>query len=167
MASSRLVIVVLTSVMGLIGCQQPSTPSAVEMLQGIYSDCLSELSVSCVKPRALRWLEDVVDGPVVKITEDLVVVKKDLPEDRQVSTVRQFYLRKCIEIGFQEERGMPADIFDRFEDFLQTHDLVARVPEILKPSGPFGSFLPRSFQPEDLSVPLAATGLNRLKQPKL
>lgn len=53
---------------------------------------------------------------------------------------------------------MPADIFDKFEDFLQSHEVVAKVPEILKLTGPFASFLPRSFQPEDVSVPLAATG---------
>lgn len=85
MVSSRLaVVVVVLASMGLV-TPQPYTQSAVEMLQGIYSDCLSQLSVSCVKPRALRWFEEVVDGRVIRITEDLLVVKKDLPENQEVT----------------------------------------------------------------------------------
>lgn len=49
-------------------------------------------------------------------------------------------------------------MFDTFEDFLQSHDLVAKVPQILRKDGPLGSLIPRSIQPEDVSVPLAATG---------
>lgn len=36
------------------------------------------------------------------------------------------------------------------------------MPEILRPDGPLGSLLPRSFQPEDVSVPLAATGRSKI-----
>lgn len=47
---------------------------------------------------------------------------------------------------------------DKFETFLQTHDLVASVPAFLRPDGPLSNLIPRSFQPDDVTVPLAATG---------
>lgn len=113
--------------------------SAMGLLQDMYHSCIQDLSVSCVKPKALSWISEVADRPVIKITEDLVVVKKNVPEH-------------------DEQRGMAEDIFDKFEDFLQSHELVAKAPEILRAEGPLGSLLPRSFTPQDVQVPLAATG---------
>lgn len=66
-----------------------------------------------------------------------------------------------INFILKEQRGS-ADIFDSFEDFLQSHTLVAKVPQILRADGPLGSLVPRSFQAEDLSVPLAATGRSKV-----
>lgn len=60
----------------------------------------------------------------------------------------------------QRERGLANDIFERFEDFLQTHELLAKAPAILSPAGPLGGLVPRGFKTEDLKVPLAATGNN-------
>lgn len=50
-------------------------PSAVEVVQDIYSTCLKQFSVSCVKPKALNWMHNIADQPVIKITEDLEVHK--------------------------------------------------------------------------------------------
>lgn len=100
----------------------------------------------------------VADQPVIKITEDLAIVKKDNPQDKEVSKTNEFTFVHNYLFGFQEQRGLSDDILDRFDTFLQNHDLVANVPSILKPEGPLGSLIPRSFQAEDLSVPLAATG---------
>lgn len=72
-----------------------------------------------------------------------------------------FYLSFYL-FFLQEQRGVAKDIFDKFEDFLQSHELVAKVPTILKREGPLGFFLPRSFQAEDLKVPLAATGRSKV-----
>lgn len=47
---------------------------------------------------------------------------------------------------------------ERFEDFLQSHNIVARTPVFLRPDGPFGIYVPRTFQPTEVTVPLAATG---------
>jgi hypothetical protein len=77
-------------------------PSATDLLQDIYHSCLSGLSVSCVKPKALAWMSYVSDKPEIRLTEDLVILKK-----RDV----------------EEQRGPGADVFDKFEDFLP----VARV----------------------------------------
>lgn len=62
-------------------------------------------------------------------------------------------------LNFKVKRDLSQDdIFEKFENFLQSHDLVAKAPLILSPSGPLGALVPRSFQPEDIKVPLAATG---------
>ncbi|XP_018575224.1 uncharacterized protein LOC108914017 [Anoplophora glabripennis] len=112
--------------------------SAVDVVQDIYHSCISSFSVHCVKPKALQWLGSVSDNEKIKITEDLLIVKnKNSGKERD----------------FSQE-----DIFDNFENFLQNHDLVAKAPLILSPSGPLGALVPRSFQPEDIRVPLAATG---------
>lgn len=56
------------------------------------------------------------------------------------------------------ERGHQKDIIDRFEDFLQSHEIVAKLPAILRPNGPLGQYIPRNFEAKDIAVPLAATG---------
>jgi hypothetical protein len=116
-------------------------PSATDLLQDIYHSCLSGLSVSCVKPKALAWMSYVSDKPEIRLTEDLVILKK-----RDV----------------EEQRGPGADVFDKFEDFLQSHELVAKVPQVLQPGGILGGLVPRSLQPEDVKVPLAVTGNDQI-----
>ncbi|XP_050305027.1 uncharacterized protein LOC126742418 [Anthonomus grandis grandis] len=115
-------------------------PSAVDLVQDIYHTCLRDFSVSCAKPKALKWISEVVDKEQIRITEDLVLIKKDNPEE------------------VEESRGLEEDIFDKFEDFLQTHEVVAKPPTLLSHEGPLGHLVPRSFQAEELKVPLAATG---------
>lgn len=56
-------------------------PSAVDLLGDIYNGCLKDFSVSCVRPKALQWVNAVSEGPVIKITDDLVIVKKANPEN--------------------------------------------------------------------------------------
>ncbi|RZC37776.1 uncharacterized protein BDFB_010888 [Asbolus verrucosus] len=119
-------------------------PSATDVLQDIYRTCLRDFSVNCVKPKALAWMSFVSDKPEIKVTEDLVIVKKPSAEP------------------IEEQRGVAEDIFDKFEDFLQSHDVVARVPDIFKPGGVLGKLVPRSLQPEDVRVPLAVTGRSKL-----
>lgn len=54
-----------------------ASPSAVDLVQDIYKTCLKELSISCVKPKSLSWLSKVSNDPVIQITENLMIVKKD------------------------------------------------------------------------------------------
>ncbi|KAK5644655.1 hypothetical protein RI129_005955 [Pyrocoelia pectoralis] len=129
---------IITIILGVTYAQ----PSALEVFQDIYHACLKDFSFSCVKPKSLKWLNNVANEPVIRITEDLEIVKKDDPDRDQ-------------------ERSGTRDVFDVFEDFIQSHQLVARVPQILRMDGPLGSLLPRAFKPEDLSVPLASTGRSK------
>ncbi|KAJ8910698.1 hypothetical protein NQ315_002025 [Exocentrus adspersus] len=118
-----------------------ANPSVINVAEDMYRSCIRDFSFSCVKPKALQWISDVSNNDEIKITEDLMIVKKRIGDyDNEV------------------ERGLSQDIFEKFENFLQNHDLLAKSPLILNPTGPLGSLIPRSFQPSDIKVPLAATG---------
>ncbi|XP_023024687.2 uncharacterized protein [Leptinotarsa decemlineata] len=117
-----------------------ANPSAVDVLQDVYYTCLQDFSVSCVKPKALHWISEVANNQEIRITDDLTIVKKDNP-------------------GNVEDRGFSDDIFEKFEDFLQTHNLVVRAPAFLRDRDSHtDSLIPRSFQAQNLEVPLAVTG---------
>ncbi|XP_028128252.2 uncharacterized protein LOC114324585 [Diabrotica virgifera virgifera] len=107
----------------------PANPSAVELLQDVYYDCLQDFSFGCVKPKTLHWLSEVTSNQNIRITDNLMIVKKGGAESVQ-------------------ERGFSDDIFEKFEDFLQSHELVMSAPE----------FLPRSLDTKEIRVPLAVTG---------
>nr|XP_023024688.1 uncharacterized protein LOC111512767 [Leptinotarsa decemlineata] len=113
--------------------------SAVELFQDVYRACLQQFSIACVKPRTLKWINAVAEKNSIRITEDLVLVKKYSPE-------------------VQENRNLQKDILEKFEDFLQSHDIVVSAPALLQPDGPLGKYVPRTFQPTDITVPLATTG---------
>lgn len=59
--------------------------SAVDVVQDIYHSCVSQLSISCVKPKALQWLKSVSDKDKIKITGDLLIVKNER-NDAEVCT---------------------------------------------------------------------------------
>lgn len=62
-----------------------ASPSAVDVVHDVYKTCLQDFSVSCVKPKALSWLSHVSNDPIIRITEDLMIVKKDnVPQDAEV-----------------------------------------------------------------------------------
>lgn len=72
-------------------------PSALDVLQDVYRACLSQFSVSCVRPKALAWMSMVADRDVIKVTDDLMIVKK---EDPEMNVVRVFggerLIIKCV-----------------------------------------------------------------------
>ncbi|KAI4461713.1 hypothetical protein MML48_5g00010395 [Holotrichia oblita] len=139
MASRTLGFVSVITLFCIVSAQH----TAIDVIQDMYYTCLKGFSVSCVKPKALSWITNIANDPVIRITDDLAIVKKDNPEERE------------------ETRSIHEDVLDKFETFLQTHDLVAKVPEFLRPEGPLGNLIPRSFQPDDVTVPLAATGRSK------
>lgn len=81
MAVLRLLAITIF-ILGVSYAQQQ--PSAVEVLQDMYGTCLKEFSLGCIKPKALSWISNVVDQPVIKITDDLEIVKTDEPEHVEV-----------------------------------------------------------------------------------
>lgn len=76
MVRSKILLVAL-----LFVAVSAKEPSAVELVQDIYTSCLKDLSVKCAKPKALHWLSEVVDKQEIRITEDLVLVRKDNPAE--------------------------------------------------------------------------------------
>ncbi|CAG9860639.1 unnamed protein product [Phyllotreta striolata] len=113
--------------------------SAVELVEDIYRTCLSEFSLSCAKSKTLGWFKETSNKRIIRITDDLDI-------------------RKSFDIENEVERGNQRDVLDRFEDFLQSHEIVAKLPGLLRPDGPFGQFIPRSFEARDISLPLAPRG---------
>lgn len=93
-------------------------PSAAEVAQDMFSSCLSQLSTSCVKPKALAWLSSAVHESEIKITEDLSIVRT--AEDEPAAAEN-------------EQRG-GAELFDQIDGFLATHAVRMNAPAILKTS---------------------------------
>ena len=80
MTSFKFMLAVMAATIWMVNAEH----SAVDVLQDMYNVCLKEFSIGCVKPKALSWLSGVVNDPVIKITEDLMVVKKQNPEENEV-----------------------------------------------------------------------------------
>lgn len=69
MATKILALLILS--VGLVS----ANPSAQDVLVDMYHGCLKDFSTSCVKPRALEWISLVSQDDVIRITEDLEIVK--------------------------------------------------------------------------------------------
>lgn len=76
------------------GCVSAS-PSAVDLLGDIYNGCIKQFSIGCVKPKAMSWMSKVLEEPVIKVTDDLVLVKKSNPLEVSVSRFREICSVKC------------------------------------------------------------------------
>lgn len=105
--------------------------SAVEAVQDMYETCLSQLSTSCVRPQALRWIGAVADSDVIQITDDLSVVR--------TGTVKEA-------VKDEQRSSSNAVLFDQIDNFLATHALRMNVPAILKTAEA------RSFGSEQLGL---------------
>ncbi|XP_077287166.1 DUF1676 domain-containing protein Osi18 [Arctopsyche grandis] len=115
--------------------------SASQLAYDVYKGCLSQYSVSCVKPKALSWLSRVADKDEIKLTEDLTIV-------------RTSYAEESISRDIKDDKYQ---MFENIDDFLATHTLKIKVPEELS-SGPAGEYVPRSLLqglPKELDVPLS------------
>ena len=124
-------------------CHQPinADTSASGLIGDIYRSCLSKYSTSCVKPKALSWISNVVNQDQIRISDDLVIVKTS--EDEFTT----------------EKRSLDPHValFDKIDSFLSTHAIRLQVPEILQ-TKEARSFIPSSYLrgglAENLEVPL-------------
>lgn len=69
MRAAVLVLFIVTA-----GWCDDTAPTAVGVLENIYSSCLHEGSVSCVKPKFLSFLSSSLKKDKILITEDLAIV---------------------------------------------------------------------------------------------
>lgn len=69
----------------LIGIATAQNPSAVDLVNDIYTGCVKDWSLSCARPKALQWFSEVSQNDEIKITHDLVIVKKDNPKEFEVN----------------------------------------------------------------------------------
>lgn len=90
--------------------------SAAQLVTDIYKSCVSQFSVSCIKPKALSWISHAVNSDKIRITDELSIIRTGedefAPEGRSSNPVINFY--------------------DRIDSFLTSHSLKMEMPEILK-----------------------------------
>ncbi|KAF7987572.1 hypothetical protein HCN44_003435 [Aphidius gifuensis] len=123
--------------------------TTAEVLQSIYYRCVdSDLMLSCVKPRVLAYLTDVVKQERVAITEDLAIIRtREMPPDTENYT--QFE-----EVEPERKDLLRALMLEKLDSYISSHRLEAKLPEAINGS----SIVPRSFMdsvPSKLSLPLS------------
>lgn len=114
---------------------QVAPQSATQLALDMYHGCLKDLSVSCVRPKALQWFNSALRQPEVRITERLSIVRTaEKVESRSMNP---------------EER-----LFDDIDSYLGSHSLRIQAPEYFRTSEA------RSLVPDFLmSNPLTQGGL--------
>lgn len=104
--------------------------------------------LSCVKPRVLAYLTDVVKQKRVAITEDLAIVRtREMPPD--TDNYRQFE-----EAEPKRKDLSRALMLEELDSYISNHRLEAKLPIAIAES----SIVPRSFMdsiPSKLSLPLS------------
>lgn len=120
------------------GHQAPQ--SAAQLALDMYNGCLKDLSVSCVRPKALQWFNAALQQPEVRITERLSIVRtSEKVESRSLNP---------------EER-----LFDNIDSYLGSHSLRIQAPEYFR-SSEARSLVPDFLMENPLTqggvIPLAA-----------
>lgn len=116
---------------------------ATDVMTDIYNTCLSKYSMSCVKPKSLAWLSEVVKSDDIRITESLSIVRNGNPS-----------------VNVQQPRNgnTQVAILEEVENFLATHSVRVNAPSFFT-DGSIRSFLPDAIETNDLvqtiEMPLA------------
>lgn len=102
--------------------------SAADLVKDIYKSCLSQYSTSCVKPKALSWISHAVNQDVIRINDDMRIIRTG--ED---------------EFGTQIRSADPiVNLFDNVDSFLSSHSLRIEAPQLLK-TEEARAFVPENF----------------------
>ncbi|ALC46817.1 Osi18 [Drosophila busckii] len=117
--------------------------SATQLALDMYHGCLKDLSVSCVRPKALQWFNAALQQPEVKLTDRLSIVR----------TTQQLPVAAAdadsARLLSPEQR-----MFNNIDSYLASHSLRIRAPEY------FRSSEARAFVPDFLlQNPLTQGGL--------
>lgn len=134
MAMAKLVILLVA-----VAAASAYEDSAANLAYDIYRGCLSQYSVSCVKPKALSWMSRVADQDEISITQDLKVVRTGYEEQSR------------------DAKDDQMQMFENIDAFLATHTLKIKVPEELT-VGPAREYVPKPLLkglPSELDVPLS------------
>lgn len=121
-----------------------SEETLIDTFNDIYSTCLVRLNTDCVQPKAMHWLNNVIEKREIRITDDLSIVKNGS------AVVDEEPLD--VEGG----RSAQVNIISKVDEFLATHYLNIRYPKsIINDNVPsfMVSYLNR-FVPEGIQVPL-------------
>lgn len=121
MQSKVLLLVALTTLaaaQGAPSAAQQAPQSAAQLALDMYHSCLKDLSISCVRPKALQWFNTALQQPEVRLTERLSIVRTTQPETSDKS------------------RALNADeqMFDSIDQYLGSHALRIQAPEYFRSS---------------------------------
>ncbi|KAM8705227.1 hypothetical protein ACLKA7_009652 [Drosophila subpalustris] len=117
-------IVALTALAAALGApahsqSQSQVPqSATQLALDMYHGCLKDLSMSCVRPKALQWFNAALQQPEVKLTERLSIV------------------RTSESVASPSTRSLNPDqqMFDSIDGYLGSHGLRIQAPEYFRSS---------------------------------
>ncbi|XP_044594875.1 uncharacterized protein LOC123272241 [Cotesia glomerata] len=142
-------LIVFAVIIAAASAQEITTTAQV--LQKIYYKCVdSESMISCVKPKVLAYLSDVVNADSVPITQDLKIVRS-----REFSSEdnHQDYL-SYDGVDPKKKELLRSLMLEKLDSYLSSHQLEAKLPEAIVGS----NIVPRSLVesvPRSLSVPLS------------
>ncbi|XP_015123807.1 uncharacterized protein LOC107045914 [Diachasma alloeum] len=144
----RFLIVASMALLAMsVSAQEISTTA--EVLQKIYYRCVdSESMLSCVKPKVLAYLSDVIKQERVSITEDLAVVRA-----REMSFENEDY-SQYEGVDPDRKELLRSLMLEKLDAYLASHKLEAKLPEAIAGS----NIVPRSLVdsvPKSLSIPLS------------
>jgi len=110
-------IVVLTALAAAQGAptQSQVPQSATHLALDMYHGCLKDLSISCVRPKAIQWFNVAMQQPEVKLTERLSIVRtSESVSSRSLNAEQQ--------------------MFDNIDSYLGSHGLRIQAPEYFRTS---------------------------------
>lgn len=121
MQSKVLLLVALTTLaaaQGAPSAAQQAPQSAAQLALDMYHSCLKDLSISCVRPKALQWFNTALQQPEVRLTERLSIVRTTQSE------------------ASDKSRALNADeqMFDSIDQYLGSHALRIQAPEYFRSS---------------------------------
>ncbi|KAH8407240.1 hypothetical protein KR222_011119 [Zaprionus bogoriensis] len=116
MQSNFWLLVALTTLVAATAQQTPQ--SAAQLAMDMYNGCLKDLSISCVRPKALQWFNAALQQPEVKLTDRLSIVRTT----QRVAENAQ----RSLDAGEQ--------MFDNIDQYLGSHALRIQAPEYFRSS---------------------------------
>ncbi|EDW84596.1 uncharacterized protein Dwil_GK13051 [Drosophila willistoni] len=102
----------LASAHGAPAQSQPAT-SAAELALDMYHSCLKDLSISCVRPKALQWFNAALQQPEVKLTNRLSIIRTTEQAGAEAKS----------------STGRSQQMFDDIDNYLSSHALRIQAPE--------------------------------------
>lgn len=103
---------------------QPTTPSATQLALDMYHGCLKDLSISCVRPKALQWFNAALQQNEVRLTDRLSVVRTAQQQPEASSTTG-----RALNAEQHQQQ-----LFDRIDSYLASHALRIQAPEYFRSS---------------------------------
>lgn len=127
-----------------------SDETLISTFNDIYETCLIRLNTDCIQPKALQWLNKVIEKREISITDDLTIVKDDsvtIPKES---------------IEHESARDNRINVISKVDEFLATHYLNIRYPKAVIISN-VPSFMASAINrliPDSIQVPLEEGNLN-------